>query len=199
METAIENKNYELEILKNLAYSFYPKGICSIKQLPKYKSTPQFKLLDEIIQKHKAKPLLPFIKDFKQLPTNKIASDVTRFSWKDRAYNFQLIEVKEKFLISICLNISILIPYYTIYVVRVELKENTQEWLTLPNKLNSFEEQIHKNDIDLIEDLVEKKLNLKKLPISAFSTHIEDINFQDQRMGDFSIFNAFFLNDFFIQ
>ena len=66
-------------------------------------------------------------------------------------------------------------------------------------KRDKLIELLYDIEIKMIDNLVHTELNLKKLPSKAFSTYIENISFQDKEMGTFSIFNAFFLNDFVIQ
>lgn len=124
-------------------------------------------------------------------------SDFSLFSWNDRAHNIQTV-LKSDGLISVilCVNISVIIPFYTIYTLKIERESINEMKRKHPpvfetNLIDEFSELV--NDIWLI---LENNYNLKKFPEEFLNQIIEDASFQDIELGNFTYFNAFFLDSY---
>lgn len=186
------------EVLKNLAYLYYPKNICPWNQKELYLETVEYKRLEKVIglfnddenQKLRNKIKTEFDKDL----VLKDFQDFSRLDWQDRCYTFFLNIVEEGELCSITLHLSILVPYYVIDIII------HKEQMIVPR---SKIEELEKENIDSrkikdlvleIENIVEKKLLYSKFPKEILNDKFEDISFQDSYLGEFKMFNAFFNN-----
>ena len=201
----IVNRNtrssYEVDILYDLVYSYYPKSISFRNEKELYASSPQFKLFQKRLnaQSHYFKSIENLLfSTSKELNSEMIFRNSSRFSWFDRAYNFQYIKRANNFIQCICVNISVLIPYYTVYVVEVKLKTNSSEWTDKPTRNIKLEKFDYNQEVSLIGSKIEQELKLRAFPSKAFDLIIPDISFQDIEAGNFTLFNAYFLDEFLI-
>lgn len=186
------------EVLKNLAYLYYPKNICPWNQKEVYLETVEYKRLEKVIdffnadenQKLRITIKIEFEKDL----VLKDFQDFSRLDSQDRCYTFFLGIVEGGEFCSITLHLSILIPYYVIETII------HKEQMIIPR---SKIEELEKENIDRrkikdlvleIENIVEKKLLYSKFPKEILTDKFEDISFQDSYLGEFSMFNAFFNN-----
>ena len=194
-------RSYEVDILYDLVYSYYPKGISFRNEKELYASSPQFKLLQKRLnaQSHYFKSIENLLfSTSKELNSEMIFRNSSRFSWFDRAYNFQYIKRTNNFLHCICVNISVLIPYYTVYAVEVKLKTNSPEWTNRPARNIKLEKSDYNQEVSLICSKIEQELKLRAFPSTDFDVIIPEISFQDIEAGDFTLFNAYFLDEFLI-
>lgn len=188
------------EVLKNLAYLYYPKNICPWNQKEQYLETVEYKRLEQVIdlfssdenQKLRNAIKAEFDKDL----VFKDFQDFSRLDWQDRCYTFLLSIVEGGELCSITLYLSVLVPYYVIDIII------HKEQMIIPR---SKIEELEKENVDPrkikdlvleIEDIVEKKLLYSKFPKEILNHKFEDISFQDSYLGEFKMFNAFFNNQF---
>lgn len=186
------------EVLKNLAYLYYPKNICPWNQKEQYLGTSEYKRLQSLInffdsddnQKIRNNIRAEFDKDL----VLKDFQDFSRLDWEDRCYTFFLDVVEGGELCSITLYLSFLIPYYviktTIHTHQIFISKSKLEEL---EKENPDTRKI-KDLVLEIEKIVEEKLSYTKFPKEIMNSIIDDISFQDEYLGHFKMFNAFFNN-----
>lgn len=186
------------EVLKNLAYLYYPKNICPWTQKEQYLETVEYKRLKELIEHFDSddnQAIRNIIKtEFEKDLVLKDFEDFSRLDWQDRCYTFFLNVIEDGELCSITLYLSILVPYYVI--------DNVihKEQMVIPK---SRIEELQREKLDSrkikdlvldIENLVEKKFLYSKFPKEILNNKFEDISFQDSYLGEFKMFNAFFNN-----
>ncbi len=184
-------------ILKNIAYTYYPKGIDNIEENEKYIYSEEFKRLLFVkstfyqMEDNSKQIKLLIDKFLKNNLTNKI-QDMTSFDF-DRCLSFEIEIVEgDNKLIKICLNISLLIPYYIVYILENEIQLNPYKWITLPKRIKEKEINQYKEHLETISSIVEEITMFNKFPEDIANTIIPDLAFQDIRMGSFTFFNAFF-------
>jgi hypothetical protein len=192
-----------IQVLKSLAYLYYPKNICPWNQQELYLETLEYKRLQSIIdffdsdESQKTRNTIKeefdkdlFLKDFQ---------DLSRLDLQDRCYTFLLTVVEDSKLCSITLYMSILIPYYVIKTII-----HTNQIFISKSRL----EELEKENLDLrkikdlvleVENIVENKLLYSKFPKEIVNNKFEDISFQDSYLGEFKMFNAFFNNQVILQ
>lgn len=186
------------EVLKNIAYLYYPKNICPWTQKEQYLETVEYKRLETLIEYFDSDTNQEIRKnirlEFDADPVLKDFEDFSRLDWQDRCYTFFLNVVENGELCSITLYLSILVPYYVIDII---IHKNQ---MIIPR---SRIEELEKENVDSrkmkdlvleVEDIVEKKLLYSKFPKSILNNKFEDISFQDSYLGEFKMFNAFFNN-----
>lgn len=186
------------KVLLTEAYNYYPKNISPFDNRGLYLKSNEFKKLKEtIINRH----VFPeFKKDDLIRKLNKIINkefkDFSLFNWNDRAYNIQVVLKEENLCLDVlCVNVSVLIPYFTIYVLRIEKLPGIIK-LKCPPKLDDKLYVKYKKEVNLIEGLLIEDFDLKKISKNFQNEIIEDIGFEDIDLGKFTFFNAFFLNDY---
>lgn len=187
-----------VEVLKNLAYLYYPKNICPWTQNEHYLETVEYKRLKGLIehfacddnQKIRNSITVEFDKDL----VLKEFQDFSRVDCQDRCYTFFLNVIENEELCSITLYLSLLAPYYVIDIII------HKEQMVIPK---SRIEELQREKLDSrkikdlvleVEDIVEKKLLYSKFPKEILNNKFEDISFQDSYLGEFKMFNAFFNN-----
>ncbi|PIF32858.1 hypothetical protein CLU81_3418 [Flavobacterium sp. 9] len=186
------------EVLKNLAYLYYPKNICPWNQKELYLETVEYKRLEKVIDLFNSdenQKLSNTIKtEFDKDEVLKDFQDFSRLDLQDRCYTFFLNIVEGGELCSITLYLSVLLPYYVIDIII-----HKKQMIVPRSKIEELEkENIDPRKIkDLvleIENIVEKKLLYSKFPKEILNDKFEDISFQDSYLGKFKMFNAFFNN-----
>lgn len=187
-----------MDFLKKI-YNLYPKEISPLWDIEKYRNQSEHKTLVELISK---KEIFPeekkekLIDDLKNLYNLKV-EDFSLFSWNDRAYNLQSLLSREELVCNVlCINISVIIPSYTIYILKTE-RENMEEFkLKYPPTLNDSLLEKYSDLIGSVESLLENQYNLKKFPNNLKDKIISNVGFQDIGIGKFTFFNAFFLDSY---
>lgn len=186
------------EVLKNLAYLYYPKNICPWNQKELYLETVEYKRLEKVLDLFNAdenQKLRNSIKtEFDKDLVLKDFQDFSRLDSQDRCYTFFLGIVEGGEFCSITLYLSILLPYYVIDIII-----HKEQMIVPRSKIEDLEkENIDSRKIkDLvleIENILEKKLLYSKFPKEILNDKFEDISFQDSYLGEFKMFNAFFNN-----
>lgn len=199
MVIAIRFKIMIDKVLKNLAHSFYPKNICSIHDKENYLQSCEYKNLSKTLNSFFEYKTFPFYGDLinclKEDKFFEKVQDVTLLEWEDRCISLELDIIEGKTLDKICLHISLLVPYYVIYLLESEIELNSFKLKTVPKYNQMKMENIYYDKIKMLIKIVEKTTDYKKLPISLANYGIPDINFHDIEMGEFNLFNAFFLNE----
>jgi hypothetical protein len=189
----INKKKFFIEYIYNL----YPKEISSLWDNKKYISQPEYKRLLNLIF---SRQIFPETKkenliNLLQTNVNLKFNDFSLFTWNDRAYNLQSL-IKSNGLTSIvlCINISVIIPYYTIYILRTERENKKEIKRKHPPILNNSLLEKYDDLVSHIELLLENQFSLKKFPNELKDEVIAHIGFQDIEIGKFTFFNAFFLD-----
>lgn len=187
------------KILKNIAYMYYPMGLCSSKDYDKYILSNEFKVLSETINellydKDYQNLRKQLLNEFKRYVSIQEISDVT-LEGHDRCLTFEIEIIEGDNLIKICLNISLLIPYYFIYVLKNDIElQPTYRWLNHPKRNKESEVRFDK-ELKLLENIIKEKINFNKFPENLIEMVIPEITYVDIEMGKFTYFNAFFLDN----
>ncbi|WP_017497938.1 hypothetical protein [Flavobacterium sp. WG21] len=96
---------------------------------------------------------------------------------------------------SICLNISVLSPYFTCYVLDTLVDLENVKWIKKPNK-NEDLEIVYASEINKIVALTEK-YGITKFPPELLSYRLPEISRGFIPFGEFTFFNAFFLDEYY--
>ena len=193
IDVSNNSKDY---FLKKVA-EYYPRKISPLYDSTNYRNQPEYERLMEEISKRDIFPESQkdqLIADLKRLYGLDF-KDVSLFSWQDRAYNLQTLLKKEALICEVlCINISVLIPYFTIYVLKTE-QENSNDLkrkyspLVSQELFNKYPQQV-----DSIQSLLRHDYDLNDFPHDLKNEIVNDVGFQDIPIGKFTFFNAFFLD-----
>lgn len=188
-------------IFKNIAYLYYPKGISNIENREMYLSSIEYIRLTNIIDNfhNNTDKNNLLISKLKKHPLLHSIKDVTLLEWQDRALSFEMEIVKNgNKLVKICLNISLIIPYYIVYVLENEIKTNPYKWVTLPKRSEKLELTDYNDHLKLISRIVEEETKFSAFPKNISNIVLPDICFNDIKMGEFTFFNTFFIDKNYI-
>ncbi len=182
------------DYLLNMAYEFYPKGIDSIDDKAKYLLSKEYAKLNKTIKYHSEYPNDPsldvFLSIFKKIGKEMIFSDATWFNWQDRCYTFELREKRGNNIYTIRFYKSILVPYFFLKTFKIKMHKNKKEYFEL-----SHDSVYDKKKIAEIKKAAKDILLVDEFDSTIAKNIIEDINFEDIRLGKFTLFNAFFSNN----
>ncbi|MEA1784552.1 hypothetical protein U1E44_00470 [Arenibacter sp. GZD96] len=125
--------------------------------------------------------------------------DYTLFEGGDRCYNIQLIKDfhEERKSHSLCINLSVLIPYYTIHILEVRRSENFKKRIGGPERMIHLEATIYNELISKVKNYLNVELGLYLFPENLINKVIPDISYENSDFGEFTFYNAFFLNSFY--
>ncbi len=177
--------------LLNIIYDYYPRNINSINDVEGYTQSKEYKNLLNCIEKNK-KPYKNQMKNFLEdiRKTNKNGfnfKDITNFGWQDRCYTLEFDkQINNKSFLNLKIFKSILGPYYLIKTYEIEFLNNRYKYNTISNSLFPYPNFIY----DLKQIL--KKYNLSEIDYQLSKSKINNINFQDIEMKEFTVFNALF-------
>ena len=187
-------------ILKNIAYLYYPKEVCNIEQKDIYQSSVEYNRLlclcnnflnfkDCILDYNN------LLKEFKKNSKLENMRDVTLAHWQDRAISFEVDYIVGDKLNKFCINISLILPYYNIFVLENQIELNPYKWITLPVRNKNLEEKQYSDLIKITSSMIEKTTAFSKFPEKLSNFIISDLSFNDIRFGSFTLYNAFFLDE----
>lgn len=186
-----------------IAYRYYPKGISCIENREEYINSSEHKELVKLTSNenrlYKISDLELIKKEIETTFTTKLL-DYTVESSKDRCYNWQF-KLDSEYATGkkdvMCINISKILPSYLIYVLEVEFSEELGRLKYLPRRNQNLENGTYKTYIEKIEHIIKTQIEILK-PFSRDNLDliIPDIGFEYMELGQFSMFNAFFLNEF---
>lgn len=186
-------------ILKNLATTYYPIGICAFDEFEKYTNTFEYKNLTRKV--NSAFSLIrqnginkQILEELKKNENIKEIEDVTLES-SDRCLTYKVNFFEGNVLYQLCLNLSIIVPYYNVYVLKNNFELEPYRWLNLPERDKESEIDKFESSIKFISNIIEQKFLFNKFPDNLINTIIPDINYADVELGNFTYFNAFFLDD----
>lgn len=194
------------ERLQETAYQYFPKGISSIEQPGLYHSSKEFKSLSNVFienfEKQQRGEFDSFYDKLQDLDKTMHLHKYGLYIPNERAHNLQLADVKGNTLYSICLNISIIAPYYTIYILETDVERFTEKPVdfTVMKPLNTIRnkemESVYDPLLKKIRELTEEAFQANFFPEELIYTIIPDINHNRIRFGEFTMFNAFFLDKY---
>lgn len=192
-----------IKILENIAYGFYPKHVMYKNNTDFYKTTHEYKKLTEVLNSIE-KNYLNYTEEVLET-IQKTAlfhefykADVTNLNLLDRCFNFQLVDFdyEKSKQYSICLNLSFLVPFYTIYVLEADVDFKQKKWTSYPSRNTDAEKLSYLPEITALRKIAEN-MNYYLLDEKIQVQKIHNINFQNIESGDFNFFNAFFLNEYY--
>jgi len=195
-----------IDSLFNIAYNYFPKGINSVDQPGLYYESNEIQLLTKVFNENFERQqkggfdsfynALQLVAPEMHLHKNGL------YIPNERAHNIHLTQLKETTLYSICLNISIIAPFYTLYVLETNiahLLKKPIDFLNAP-QLNTFrnkqKEIEYQPTLDKIAQLTAQTFSAKLFPEELLEIVIPDINHDMIAMGKFTMFNAFFLDQY---
>lgn len=176
--------------LLDVAYKYYPCKIDSINQKEEYLLTLEYKkILNQInlFSEPYPKEINFFLNDLRNINQNNfLFNDLTYFNWMDRCYTFEFKKKVNNSFFIIKLLRSIIRPFFIIETELCVMKNNSFKHFKLKKKDPVF--------IDLINKIIPlcNKHNLLEFDYDLVNIKIENINFDDIKMGEFTFFNAFF-------
>lgn len=187
-----------LEQFENIIKSYYPNDLSSLEDYDKYILSPENKRLSSVKAEafHSQKirqqidMIISKVKEYKHL--EKI-EDLTSENF-DRCFSLKIDFMEEKYLHQLYIRISVLVPYYTIYVLTNSIIKKPYQWLNQPKRDTKYEKLISK-DIILLQKIVENQTDYTLIKDSILNHKINNISYEDINFGDFTIFNALFTND----
>ncbi len=183
--------------LKNIAYLFYPKDICNINEKEKYIFSDEFKRLSFVLNSFYLinSNLIPKDKLMSCFQLNSLTKEIQDKSILniDRCLTFEIeiIENDNK-LVKICLYVSLIVPYYSVYVLENEISLTPYKWLTIPKRNKILEKNKYDAYIQIISSIVEEVTMFNKFPEQLGKIILPEISYQDITKGNFTLFNAFF-------
>ncbi|AWH86644.1 hypothetical protein HYN59_16700 [Flavobacterium album] len=195
------------EYFTEAVYKYFPRGINEISHLQDYMASTEFialsnKCHEEELRK-KNGDFDRFYKEIESLDTLKNFYDFTLFHQNDRAHNLQLGELIGTKHYSICLYVSIIIPYYVIYVLETDVSHALAEPVDFlrpgykePKRSHEME-MYYKPLMDQMGDVAKKYFHAQQFPEELVHTIIPDISYQAIPFGEFTFFNAFFHESYY--
>jgi hypothetical protein len=112
----------------------------------------------------------------------------------DRCLTYKANFLEGNVLYQLCINISVIVPYYYVYVLKNDIELEPYRWVTLPEREKHVETEKFQSHIKMIIDVL-NQLSLNRFPDTLLTKIIPDINYADVEMGSFTYFNAFFLDE----
>lgn len=182
--------NNTRESIDLVLYNYYPQNIDSISQRDLYIESKEFKNLQGIISENQniyEADGFDFIGYLKGKYHGKVIfNDVTYFQWMDRCFTFEFIEKKENLIWMTKTYLSILTPVATMKFFKVSMNK------TKANYMEVFETEFHNQQLISQLRILINDNGYTFFDSKLLSEKIEDINFDDIEMGNFTYFNAFF-------
>ncbi len=193
------------ESLLKAAYKYFPQGIDAIVDRNSYTNSVEFKQLSDScsyeFEKTEDGAYNSFFDAIQNIDTSKYFFNATHFHLNDRAHNLQLSELKDSKLYSICLNVSIIVPHYITYVLETDVSypEDNFGLPQISKTVRSLEpEEKYRAIMDAMAAQTENFFDVTPFPEEKLQTIVPDISHETIRPGEFTFFNAFFLDDYYI-
>lgn len=185
-------------ILKNVAYLYFPKGLCAVKDKTEYLARPEFIRLTETLENSLAEneaTLHQLLVNIKDHPEFEGIQDMSLHSWLDRCSTFEISYFKENRLDRIIILISLLVPYYVIYVLDNEIERKPYRWKTFPERNVEKESGEYNDHLEKLNTIIRQTTKFTQLETDTAGVPIADLSFQDVTFNEFTIFTAFFLDN----
>ena len=191
-------EKFDKNFFKSKSYEFYPKGVDFYLKEEDYKETKEhLNLLNTINKFNKDKVGISSSIKKIELEENFQFRDYSMDEIGDRCLNFQIIKRSEDFFISLCFNVSLLIPFYHNYCLITYLDKDSIGWKGYPELLNIKDDDYLIALSEAGENILKSNYNYNQFPVSIINERIPDISFYDIRHDNLTFFNAFFLTDYY--
>ncbi len=181
-------------ILTNLAYLFYPRNICSVKDENNYLNSEEYRRLLVIIEQFRInfKEDTSFEKAFSNDLVLKNIQNLTLYDWQDRSFRYSITVIVADELYTFTIYLSFLVPFYVIKVEKnfIELiftKEQVEEMKKETSDSRSILELQNE-----IASIIESISQYTQFPEELLEVILDDISFQDIYFSRFNLYNAFF-------
>lgn len=189
-----------IEQLTAIAYQYFPRGIDSRLKPLEYNDTKELKHLCSTFNREFAKQqngeFDAFYDELQALDNSMHLHKYGLYFQNDRAHDLQLADLKGNILYSICLNISIVAPYYCVYVLETNIERFLKKPVDFfsPVPINTFrnKEKEYTLLLNKIRELTEQTFGITEFPEEFINEVIPNINYDLIHMGEFTMFNAFF-------
>ena len=189
--------NKSINFFREKAYHFYPKGKDFHVNEEAYKASEEHKNFLRTIASNKN--MFDQNSIFGRINFNEeiLIRDYSQTKLGDRCLNIQAIRKHDDFFVSLCFNISLLIPFYCTYFLKTHIDGNSIGWKG-PPKIFEPEKQDCLNTILKIGEIqLQSQLTYNRFPFSISSEIIPDLSYYDIRHNNLTYFNAFFLNTYY--
>ncbi|QEE50184.1 hypothetical protein FUA48_11530 [Flavobacterium alkalisoli] len=190
------------------AYQYYPRNIDHFLDIELYMISPEFtkliNLCDLMDKKEEEGVFKDFYDKIKSVNNPDNFRMIHRFHGNDRCHNLHFVERRGTIHHAFCLNVSIVVPYYTTYVIEWDIKEKLQEPADPFRMTSDYPKKaltVSKEDQEILYKMAkvaESNFGYKPFPEDLLNEMIPDINIETIKMGEFTFFNAFFLDDYHI-
>lgn len=203
--------NNKIEYFYRIANKYYPKGIEYYDETnninSKYLNSPEhlklLKLLKNTINKENE--CVWYIMNIISRDNKLNLKNITNFHMGDKAINIQnnsfFYEKNLKYF-PVCFIFSCIIPYYTFYVIDIDIKMETKikssnyTWI----KNNGFTSDYNQEITEFIEKTtkkINKSTKFKMFPNEILLEKIPYLSNDENKIGELSFFKVFFLNDYY--
>lgn len=197
-----------IEELTSIAYQYFPRSIHSLVDIELYMTSPEFTRLANLCalmnDREEKGEFKDFYKEIKAVNNQDNFRIVQRFTGNDRCHNLHFVEIRGTIHHALCINVSTIIPYYTTYVIEWDIKEKLQEPADPFRSTSDYPKKaltVSKEDqvvLDKMARVAESTFGYKSFPEDLLNEIIPDINIETIKMGEFTFFNAFFLDDYHV-
>lgn len=188
-------------ILQKIATLYYPIGISVVKDYERYCQSNEIKKLDALIEEEfNSEFVIEFKKKFKKKIEKDLKFDLldTTYETVDKSLSFEINFNKENELHKICINISLLIPYYFTYCLKVVVDSSTSNWIILPIRDFDLEKNQYKEILELINEFLEKHLMFNRFDEALLKKTVSNISLGDLDINEVSFYEAFFKQDSYL-
>ncbi|MVT11402.1 hypothetical protein [Chitinophaga tropicalis] len=182
-----------IDSLKEKIYQFFPKNIDGLSEA--YTDTIEFKQLTEICchYRENKEPWSNFIKAVQVAFPGKTIRDETKLFIRERCYHLLLkVENSASRLLTLNLTISIIMPYYDMFILEFEKTDPDFAYLNLlqyKRDLSEYSEEVNK-----LQTLIGENFSHQQLPGHLAEYIIPDISYNSIQFNEFTMFNALFLD-----
>lgn len=187
-----------LEEIINIINSFYPSGLNAMDDYDKYIESIENKKLNEtkfeVFQsKTRVNQVNNIIRDVKKRERLNNIEDITSESF-DRCFSLKIDFKEEGNLHQLYIRLSVLAPLYVIYVVSNPIENDPYRWIDIPRRNKEYENSISE-EIKFLQGIIEKQTSYSLVNETLLTNVLDDLSYEDIDFGNFTIFNALFLNE----
>jgi|GEM_PF-2267969 len=193
------NSKLTESIFRSLVQLYYPRNISATTDYEKYIQDPRFLGLKsqinstvELVNRTNLREFL--LKKFDNSKMLVGVEDVTNIEM-DKCLTFKIEYIEETSLHQLYLTMSLIVPFYYTYVLCNRVKLNPYKWLELPKRDLIVENNIYCNQITILNQIVEMETNYFRFPDFLINKTIPEISYAGNDFGEFTFFNAFFVDD----
>ena len=183
-----------INCLKNIIYCYYPKGINNITEKEKYLNSKEFINLSNLLNSINVETFTNKLEtEIKKNIFFKNIQNRTSLSF-DRCITFELEIIKNDKLIRFVIELSVLFPYYYIYITENIIQNKPYMWMSLPIRNNELERK-YQSEINMLKIIIEDETGYFPIFENIKDVKINDLYFQDVEPENFTIYNAFFKDE----